>query len=320
MKVYIPMSYFSVFESLIRSAKDDFFSGKAINLNLIFHLFNSLPIRSDISNVEIKKIAKSLIGNKQPSSFKEQIIWTALKNQRLSNSINFNDLSFLKNLSAFYFLDYESTSDLAKYKGIACFGNKFSADYFFNNCNISDLKISNSWDEIEKYLPPTNALLIIDPYIFTPDKNIAFKKIESLVKFIELYKAEISIPFHLTIFSQIGEDGFSLDFLNKTFEKLKRIPNCQIQICLNKKLPTSDRRFFTNYTSGNIGHPFDRDTVFNQNFLGVNTESHKIRSDYRQYQLELEKWSLCYKNTPKNLGLIQCKWETSEFVNRLFIS
>lgn len=320
MRVHIPVSYFSILENLIENAKMDFFNGKAIALNSIYHLLNALPIYTDISDNDVKKIFKSIISNKQPISFKEQIIWRALKNQRLSNTIDFSDTSLFQNLSSFYFLAEKNADYLAKSNGIVCLGENFSADDFYTNCNVSDLKITNSWNEIKNNLPPTNAMLIIDPYIFTPDKKNPYEKIDSLVRFIETYKADISISFHLTIISEIGEDGISSDFLNKTFDKLKGIADCQIQICLNKKLPTSDRRFFTNYTSGNIGHPFDRDTVFNQNFLGVNTEFYKIRSDYRQYQSELEKWSLWYKNTPKNLGLIQCKWETSEFINRIFIS
>jgi hypothetical protein len=318
MQVYIPSLYFSVLENLL--VKVDVINGVSTGLIGVIQLFNAMHIFTDISNIEFQEMVKSINNNKTSPSLKDLIIRNAIKDQRLTITSDFKELTPIQNLSSFYFLNIENAIEITKNNGIVCVGDDFEANTFYANCNVSDLKITNSWNEIKNYLPPTNAMLIVDPYIFTPDKKSPFKKIESLVKFIELYKADISIPFHLTIIAEIGKEGGTSDFLNKAFDKLKMITGCQVQICLSYRLPTSDRRFFTNYTSGNFGHPFDRDTVFNQNFLGASDNLNKIKLNYRQYKSELEEWLSFFNESPKLIGVTQCKWETSEFVNRLFIS
>ncbi len=312
MENYISQDYFSKIEELLISAKEDILTGKATNLTALFQLLSALPLNINLNDLDIKKFAKSLMGNKAYTSFKDLIILNALKNQQLKS---YKSEPFdIQNLSAFYFLNINNGLEIAQSYGIACKGLDFNGEEFYDNCTITDEPIADTWEPVVKSVPPVNAMLIIDKYIFD---NPFDKKIQSLIQFIKLYKGNLQIPFHLTILFSLNQGNQNLT--DKAFLLLSEIGNIKVQLYADHNLPSSDRLIFTNYTSGSIGHPFDgRETRFSQNYLGRENSIERIRNNYRNYRKDLIKWNSIVKNIPDSFGVTKSKWETSSFTNRIF--
>ncbi len=108
MENHITQDYFPKLEELLICATDDILSGKATNLNIVFQLLSALPLNINLRNIDVVKYAKSLVGNKTYSSFKDRIIMNAIKNQRLKTCDLQNLETDVKNLSAFYFLNLKN--------------------------------------------------------------------------------------------------------------------------------------------------------------------------------------------------------------------
>lgn len=312
MENFISEEYFLKLDELLNSAKEEILSGKATNLNALFQLLNALPLNIILNGLDLEEFAKSLQGNKDYTSFKGPIIMNAIKNLQL-RSYKYEVFDF-KNMSAFYFLNRTNGNEIERNLGVACKGIEFSGEDFYDNCTIADEPIAENWEPIKNSVPPVNAMLVIDKYIF--DKPFE-KKIQNLIEFIKLYKNNLQIPFHLTILFSLNQGDQNL--INKAFRLLSEIGNMEVQLYADHNLPSSDRLFFTNYTSGNIGHPFDaRPTRFTQNFLGRNNSIERIRNNYKNYRTDLLKWDLVIKKIPQKFGIMQSKWESSIFTNRLF--
>jgi hypothetical protein len=310
MENYISLDYFSKIEELLDVAKKDILTGKASNLTALFQLLSALPLHINLNNSEVESYAIELMGTKNFTSLKDFIITNALKNQQLRTSETLD----ITNKSAFYFLDKNNMEELSKSNGIVCKGKEYTCDDFFENCTLTDEPIDVNWQPIENSVPPVNAMLIIDSFIFS---NPFEKKLKSLIEFVKLYKGNLSIPFHLTILFTLDKGHHHL--VKKAFQLLSEIGNIEVQLFADNNLPTSDRLIFTNYTSGNIGHPWDgRDTRFSQNFLGRDSNVERIRNNYKNYKRDLIKWNTVIKKIPGYFGVMQSKWETSTFTNRLF--
>ncbi len=320
MECYISQDYFAKLEELLISAKEDIFSGKATNLNVIFQLLSALPLNIDIEDRDIEN-AKALVGNKVYTSFKDRIITNAINNVKLNNSYFKDDDTKINNLSAFYFMNSEQTEGFSKKNGVVCKGNEYKGESFYEDCTVVNLPIKGDWAPIINSIPPVNAMLIIDRYIFGKPFST---KLESLLNLIKLYKGDLTIPFHLSIlFSSEGKKNGTINTTSSqikyAFDELSKIKNIEIRIYSDKNIPIDDRLIFTNYTSGNIGHPLvKKETRFTQNFLGGETSSEKIRQNYKIYREDLLNWNSFLNGIPSFLGTVQTIWETSEFNNRLF--
>lgn len=83
MENYISRDYFSKIEALLAIAKNDILTNKASNKNALFQLLSALPLHINLNDLEIESYAKTWIGNKNYTSFKDIIISNALKNQQL---------------------------------------------------------------------------------------------------------------------------------------------------------------------------------------------------------------------------------------------
>lgn len=320
MECYISQDYFPKLEELLTSAKDDILTERATNLNVLFQLLSALPLNIDLKDLDIKKFAKSLVGNKTYTSFKDRIIINAIKNQKLKTCHLEGLETKINNLSAFYFFNSDDASEFSITKGIVCKGLDYKGNSFYDDCTVADLPINKGWELVKDTIPPTNAMLIVDQYLFSiPNQE---RKLQNLIEFIELYKGKLEIPFHLSIlFSATNRynELCSPLYIQQAFQKLSEIPNTKIQLFIHNYIPRHDRLIFTNYTSGNIGIPFDdRETRFTQNFLGRENSSAKILRNYRNYENDLIFWYTFLNNIPYNIGNVQTKWESSKFTNRLF--
>jgi len=274
-------------------------------------LLSGLPVSTDInSDIAIKLFDKT--GNKSYKNLKEAIASNIIKSGNYKFYPTLNN-SLIQNHQAYYFYDEDSIK--SRKLGLISIPNIFEIKNFFKNCIVNSITLKKDYTLIEDAVPPCNAMLIIDKYIFDGKE-----KLNNLIRFIKIYKnPNLSIPFQLTILSSY--DNNSNRYLGaKIFEsvasELNNVDNLEFQIFLDKNIPVADRLIFTNYTKGNIGHPFDdRQTVFNQNFLG---RSNNIQGDYRDYKTDLTKWHILISKIPKKMGLISTKYESSLFQNRLF--
>ncbi len=317
MECYVSQNYFPKLEELLISATQDILSGKASNLNVIFQLLSALTLNIDIKDLDIKKYAKSLVGNKEYNSFKDRIISNAIKNHRLKTCNFENWESKINNLSAFYFMNSEQTEGFSKTNGVVCKGNEYNGESFYEDCTVANLPIKGDWAPIINSIPPVNAMLIIDRYIFG---NPFLIKLESLHDFIKVYKNNLEIPFHLSILFSRNIDKKrniitpSPGEIQNAFDNLSQINNLEIRFYDSKiPIPIDDRLIYTNYTSGNIGHPWvKKETRFTQDFLGGEISSEKIRRNYEIYREELLRWNSFLNKANHEI------WETSKFNNRLF--
>lgn len=314
---YIAQEYFEKIDKLLIDAKDDILTNKPSNINILFQLLSALPISTNIEEQEVKKYAKGIFGNKKYTSFKEIIISNAIKNQRLNIC---HTPENIENYNAFYFLDNEAGDQTGYLNGIAIKDKTYDGTDFFNDCTVVDLPIENDWLGITDSIPPCNAMLIIDKYIFG---NPFEEKLSSLKSFIEMYKADTQIEFHLSIlFSQENNGTICTPAqIERAFNELCSINKLELQLLSDNRIPTRDRLFFTNYCSGNIGHPHDSgSTRFNQLFLGREDSKEKIRRNYNYYTAELKSWHSFIQRVPDRMGQIQTRWISSDFTNRLFQS
>lgn len=317
MENFISQDYFPKLEELLVSATADILSGNATNLAALFQLLSALPLNIDLKELDVKKYAKSLIANKAYTSFKDRIVMNAIKNQQLKLcSLEGFEIT---NLSAFYFFNTINVDEISQTHGIVCKGLDYTGDEFYDDCTVADLPIDETWEQVKKTIPPVNAMLIIDQYIFG---NPFPGKLASLIEFIKLYKANLKIPFHLSILFSSEKKGSTIcnyAQIIKAFEKLSEINNLEIRFYLDNSIPKPDRLVYTNYTSGNIGHPFaPNDTRFSQNFLGRANKAVKITTNYTNYKKEVLYWNNFLNTIPSYIGSMSTKWETSAFINRLF--
>ncbi len=171
-------------------------------------------------------------------------------------------------LSSVFLLDKseKECNTIAKRNGILCLnadmmlrkkylvtGHGFSYD-FHQKGNYSDMK--------DFFQLPCNSLLLIDPYILNKDDYIKFH-IKPLL--INILPEEISIPFHISIFSGIGkcnDDKLGALFYDKINQMLKEIrPNLNCSLMLYQ-IPIQgegwhDRYILTNNIMINATAGFD---------------------------------------------------------------
>jgi hypothetical protein len=278
--------------------------------NKIYNLFNSgLFINSDISNDKIQTFFESN-GNKKINNIKNVIALIAVKSGKCK-FINM-PLESIPDFSAFYFV--EEPILYGKNSGVVIIDDLKSLDNFYSNCTINSLNIGeDNYSLIADAVPPCNAMLIIDKYLFKGSK-----KLENFLKYLHLYvKKDLDIPFQLTIISSYESNNMPLP--TAVFEKytieLNKFHNLQYQILLDSRISIDDRKFYTNYTKANWGHPLDRESIYNQNFIA---SSDNVLRDYSDYCDDINKWKIFCTRIPKTMGSITTMYSNISFENRIF--
>ena len=316
MNIYVDQLYFDVLEQLRNTLpKDNLSNNKAQNLKSIYNLFLSLNIHTDITRDEVIENYKKGIGGKDYKTIKELILFAAVKSKIVTDV----DLSEIKDYSAYYFIQDNHSCAFAAEYGIVKKDENFDCTNFYENCTVSDLKFKGNINELKEFLPPANAMIIVDNYIF--DKPFE-EKLINLIGFVKLYINQLSkIKFQLTLFTDGNNNPH---YITKAFKELSKIENCETQIIsTNNKSEFRDRQIYTNYATINFGHPFEnKETHFSQNLLGVEIDISKIKLNYENFILHLKKYKLMTETTPPMMGLLQSRWENEDvnkrFKNRLF--
>ena len=314
MNIYVDQLYFDVLEQLRTTLpKDNLSNNKAQNLKSIYNLFLALNIHTDITRDEVIENYKKGIGDKDYKTIKELILFAAVK----SNIVTDVDLATIKDYNGFYFTQHNITSLNASGCGIVMKNESFDCTNFYENCKIADLKFKGDINELKEFVPPTNAMIIVDNYLFE-DAN----KIQNLIDFLNLYKGQLNdIKFQVSIFSYSDRTAT----VTSAFDQLCIIDeNIQIQITLVTARPQGndrDRQIYTNYATLNFGHPFEnKETHFSQNFLGLENDKNRIKINYSNFKSHLKNCKDKITSTPQYFGPLQTqkKWESEKFTNRLF--
>lgn len=307
MNVYIDAEYFNIIEEQYEAQKGNFIYDTPDNLRSIFNLLTELKMHTTIPNNEINKYVEGLAGNKNYTSLKDVIIARSINKNQL-NTVS--SIDTVNDYNAFYFVKNkfsESNNVIVKDK-------TFDFQSFYENCTIQINPFFGSISELQKFLPPANAMIISDPYIFDEPHEI---KIAKVCEFVNLLISNCTnIPFQLSILTRTD----NINKVRRGFEELRKIDNLEIQIVtLGKRECERDRNIFTNYTSITWGHPFEnKKTYFNQNFLAVENDALRISMNYTANKSQLDEMLKKINNTPEYIGLVQHKWQNAKFTNRLF--
>ena len=272
---------------------------------------SGLKINTDLNEKEITSNF-DIVGNKNYNNLKSVISTNYIK----QNGTRFTQfpISIPSNLNAYYFLE-DANNHFEKY-GVAFVNNLNKYNQFYPECTLNSAPFEDDYSVITNVVPPCNSMFIVDKYLFSNEK-----KIENLVKFIEIFKNdELKIDFHLSILSSYENNNKTIP--PKIFEfahnKLSKLNNLEFKIYLDNRIPDpgDDRLIYTSYSKGNIGHPFDdRKTYFTQEFLGT---AKNVKQEYDIFVKDLNFWGNFIKKIPAKMGLLVTQYGNLTSENRLF--
>lgn len=301
--------------------------GKIIsNLEKISTLFMALQVKPIILQEELEIIYNKKKNNENLKHHEQWMI--NLHKQSMSSVSN---LDLISN-SDFYFLNSPKVENIEHKFGVIVKGLDFDGTDFYNKASHAiNLPLKN-WSDFKDHLLPTNAILIIDPYIFGNPFKIKLKKLK---QFIGLIKSHIQEEYHITIITsthklknKIWVEDITLETIEEALEEFKKediyveiYAYNQDEIFMKKHGKNRDREFFTNYSTITIGHPFDNtETKITQNFLGHSNDIKRIKTNYDNYQRDLKKWLNIINDIKKieATSNLKLSWRTKKFSNRIF--
>ena len=314
-QVYIDKDYFNVFQKIYDSvSKEDILqpnNSKVTNFKQIINMLSVLQLNTNLNELDTIENLK----NKNYSSLKEAIIFTAIKNdvRRLKFSEDINNIT---DYNGIFFSEYKTIPNKKEF-GVVSKSNYFDANTFYDHCNISDFKYSGNVNELKTLIPPANAMIICDNFIFQNEN-----KIISFIQFLKMFKAEItSIKFHLTVFTIINPNATKI---KECVRRINELGNIEVQVIeTNGSQKYLDRQIYTNYSTINIGHPFGGiPTTFSQNFLSLENDSSRIKINYVNFQKNLKELKSEFlkssNSAEKNSAGMAFLYQSNPFSNRLF--
>jgi hypothetical protein len=304
MEVYLSEDYLPVLENILNEKCNDLFNiEKIYNIKSITKLITALPVFTDISFQKAKDLLENFNDQTNRNNIRSSLI-SSLINASNFYPINFNLTTEIPNYSGYYFISDQKLAFNAEQKGLAIKNQNYKGEEYYNKLTCAHVNLEdNDYSSLNERIPPCNAMVIYDRYLFTPFN----KKFKNLKTFIEIFSKGLKIPFHLTLIfsSKNGLDELiSSHDLIKCFSLLNQ-NNIQTQFIINNQNNedrlSSDRLIYTNYTTINIGHPFHKyRTVFNQNFLGSGYDEREIKKNYEMYKSDLSNFSKIIELANKN--------------------
>ena len=243
--------------------------------------------------------------------------------------------------NGFYFITSENGQNVERHYGVLCKGRDFDGKDFYKNATETNLQFSTP-SEIKKCSIPSNAAIVLDPYLFKGKG-----KIENLIEVLRAVTNECFINYQVTIITSSLKQVYKKDLgrsvwqrevqpyrIAEGIEKLSKA-GFETQVFVlnqdskftNKYGRKRDRKIYTNYTTISIGHPFEKDeTYFSQQFLGGYNDEERIKTNYDRFRKEIQMWKNVIYELPvkkdfddfKDEQLIFTTKNKSEFINRLF--
>lgn len=288
-------------------------------------------IHSDLDRAAVIKLYKKVMSTKSYSSLKEHVYFDAIKNQRLTSiskeftssfeGETFNIPKFfnqVEDYNGIYFLSVnnDQASEYQNKLGIVIKGVRDEFEDFYGSKNIS-LNIPATMDGVERCSHKANAMVIVDPYIFIDDHGRP-PKIPNIIKTIKFFiPINLCIPFNISILTRNADNN--LLFESKIQQILEGLgaPNVNIEVVAPRNIHDSNRYLFTNYSLMTSGHPFDRETPFNCNFLLNATDEDSLLKRYQDWHNKLVQFSNTMYNTPICYGEIKASFKSGSFSNPL---
>ena len=326
MVTYISKQFLEDIETRLRSAFGQMDGAEVAKFE---QLKESLLISEIITNFEKNEALKFMDfeGNYKTNSYKEMILCCAIKDGRYT----VNDLQFqaIPNHKAFYFYD-ESLPDKSN-NGVVYFKDASLAKDFYSRSTVVGRNINQDYSLIKNAAPDCNSMLYIDPYLFS-DRTPKQREMKNkrFIEFLNCYiHSNLKMKFHLTILSPMGLPKqmsqdityFEEEVFLEMYSALKQVNNLYFEIRLCKKLfwenseKEQDRIFFTNYTNGNMGHPFKNKTYFTQNFIAY---TKPIKEYYEEFISDLTHWNRFIEALSDKIDGRKTKYSNEVFTNRLF--
>lgn len=169
---------------------------------------------------------------------------------------------------------------------------------------VSDQPFKGEYNKLKSVLPKCNCLFYIDPFISAGSQI----NLDEFKKLLGSFNGNKKVAnFHLTVLSSAGRvlrekgkrNGYAVhdqEHIDALLNVLKE-SGMDFQLYLAEKFPErfNDRVFFTNYYTGNFGHP-DRPTRFSLNSMAILDNPQLINESYKAYKYDLESWSYFIKN------------------------
>lgn len=283
------------------------------NMRALYSLFSAIPVHTDLKSREIKKLFLDQGSNPSLSTL---LIKTALKEGKLQ--LCCTEELYKIDHGSFYFLS-KDCSAFTNESGILAKGIEFDGSQLFHKYTVTDKPVESDWSELEENFAPCSAMLIIDRYIFGQPFE---SKINGLLDFLNFQKRPNGKPFQLTIITSTEKQGKQITttaLIEQAYQAIKSTLNIGLEIIVDNRLVYDDRLIYTDYTSANIGHPFDgRRTRYNQKFLANELTPAEIKKNYEIFNAELLEIKMLVKGTSRHLGIQQCRWPLDGIKNRLF--
>ncbi|MDP1765126.1 MAG: hypothetical protein Q8L07_14695 [Sediminibacterium sp.] len=238
-------------------------------------------------------------GNK-PDSYKEWIIFNAIKNSRIIN-LSIKEFKFV-NSCYFTDIEFSKTLKLSEQRGVMIIGQPCCETPFFLEHSFSAI------DANDTLLPGIalcshicSGMIIIDKYLFkdTPNKS---QKIVNLISVLERFvNKTLLLPFELDIIIENPESNTLLN--TKYMQILNAFGSDKISLHLYapRKLNGigDDRYLVTNYSVITVGHPFDRGSYISCNFYPSHDNKEAIKTGYKTWRTKIEFTKKIIKDHPK---------------------
>ena len=241
-----------------------------------------------------------------------------------------SDLEIANNLSDLYFIHNRNSDRLTQQYGIIAEDSQLKQSVFWRETAIN--QDWQNWSDYSKFNLPSNAMVIIDPYIFT-----SVEKLESLLELLNICVPQNISHFQLTIISALKEKVIrgkriierSLQNVNKFRDAFLKM-GIQYDIILldsdfqhlfprNQKL--HDREIITNYASLTFGLPFMGKTKYSQLFIGAMDNAGTCQQKKIRIEQNLKTWKTIIDKVPirNRKTRRRHRWKSkSSFTNRLF--
>ena len=306
---YIDKEYFDEIDFTSLSPfknNDDVINAENIKLSIRATLMAS-KIKTNLSNKECIKYFKRVQDETIIPSWKEQIIFQAIRNKE------FEQISQIQqsDKNAIYFLKENSFAHSNKMI-ISDFHNKI---YYYENLN-NRYDIDKNMNDISVLKHEANSVIIADPYIFSDTPGL-MQKMPNIIKFL---KEIFTIPnekYHLSFIGRNVNDNINVLVENKFTDIKEAFPDYCIDITgffPKKDIFEADRYIFTNYCMCDYSHLFDRNTgirptcLFVHHTGNVQNRLENIKTNYLSINSKLNKIKTIFSAQPENFGTIKIKF------------
>ena len=265
-------------------------------------LNNGFRINTDLENSDLERIVSDSLTGVCRNEVDRLLLSAMRKDFLLPCNFNFSQV----NAQDIYLVDVDVNYPFNSGVISSIDPSDFSKRLKLWKSSITEIKKNDDYSGL--VFAPSNALIIMDPYL------IQEKKMNKFMGFLENFIAnKISNSYHLSIYSNIDySNENSIMELQNRFDKLA---NLKYEIILVNNIFTSNRIFISNYNFGTFSHPFDRDDIMSVSFVPSDVNALEMFTAAKNYVSQFVRQTNYYSI----VGSVVQKIYRNEpgFVNRL---